>query len=240
MYLLLLALAGCLLAADEMIDIRPLLSAAKSGQTVTGNANMGLSVASGKGTVAFNNLATDTVLAVNVDETARELTLDDNLYLGVSIGKSPKRDGPRATLNDWRYVSGLDAHSVGLPVSFADATHANYAVTNALDWSPDRTVCAGWGIAKLAGKLAPRQDIAGVDMSDCKVELFEAKLPIDKDTYAGREEALWALKPGSQFWVGFLIDNNDQPGADTMNFIQWPLGYGYWMPKENGAKAVLD
>ena len=84
------------------------------------------------------------------------------------------------------------------------------------------------------------ENIAGVDMSDCKVELFEAKLPIDKITYAGREEALWELKPGNQFWLGFLIDNNDQPGADTMNFIQWPLGSGYWMPKENGARAVLD
>ena len=130
--------------------------------TVTNNASMGLGFSSGNGTVAFNNLVTDTVLAVNVGEAAHELTLDYNLYLGVSVGKSPKRDSPRETLNDWRYVSGGDAHSVDFPVQFADAAHARYAVTNVLDWSPNRTVTAGWGTAKLAGRSAPAQDIDGV------------------------------------------------------------------------------
>ena len=82
--------------------------------------------------------------------------------------------------------------------------------------------------------------IAGVDMSDCKVEYFEAKLPIDKTTYAGREGAMWELKPGQTCWLNFLIDDNDQPGADIMRFIQWPLGSGYLMPTENGARAVLE
>ena len=130
--------------------------------TLTSNASIGMSLSSGKGTVAFNNLVTDTTLAVNVGEEARELTLDYNLYLGVSVGKSPRRDSPRETLNDWRYVSGQDAHSLDFPVQFADATNARYAVTNVLDWSPNRTVTAGWGTAKLAGRSAPRQDIDGV------------------------------------------------------------------------------
>ncbi len=131
--------------------------------TAVGNSCMGLSFPSGKGAVAFNNLVTDSAVAVSVGPDADGIVLDYNLYLGVSVGKCAKRIEPRETLNDWRYVSGLDAHSVSIPVKFADAARARYAATNVLDWSPDRTATSGWGTAKLAGKTAPRQDIDGVD-----------------------------------------------------------------------------
>ncbi len=75
--------------------------------TVTGNASMGMSLASGSGTVAFNNLVSDTVLAVNIGEGARNLTLDYNLYLAVNMANLPHGTA-RNTLNDWRYVSGQD------------------------------------------------------------------------------------------------------------------------------------
>ena len=130
--------------------------------TAVGNATMGLSFPSGKGTVAFNNLVTDGTVAVNVGQDSSDIVLDYNLYLGVSVGKCGRRAEPRETLNDWRYSSGLDAHSVSLPVKFADAASARFAVTNVLEWALDRTVTAGWGTAKLAGRKAPRQDIDGV------------------------------------------------------------------------------
>jgi len=126
--------------------------------TVPMNASLGLSFPSGKGTVAFNNVVTDSAVAVNVGEHAADITLDHNLYLGLNVGKSHRQAMQRESLNDWQYVSGLDQHSVDFPVKF----DGNFAVTNVFDWALDRTVSSGWGVAKLAGRVAPKTDIAGV------------------------------------------------------------------------------
>ena len=48
------------------------------------------------------------------------------------------------------------------------------------------------------------------------------------------------MQPGKQFWLGFNIDNNDEPGGASMRFISWPPAFGIFMPKENGALATLE
>jgi hypothetical protein len=80
----------------------------------------------------------------------------------------------------------------------------------------------------------------GVDMSGCKVIVTEFKLPLDRRTYRGSEESLFAVRPGATFWLGFLIDDNDAPGTDVQDVLAWPASYGTFNPKEDGALAVLE
>lgn len=128
--------------------------------TVAGNASLGMSFPSGKGTVAFNNCVTDSATAVLVGEEAQDLMLDHNLYLGLNIGKFGAEIA-RETLNNWQYLSRQDAHSVNIPVKYEDPASGRYAVVNTLDWALDRTANAGWGTSKLAGRQAPTNDIDG-------------------------------------------------------------------------------
>ncbi len=83
------------------------------------------------------------------------------------------------------------------------------------------------------------ESVYGVDLSTDKVIVTEFKLPMDALTYAGDEQAAPRMTPGSSFWLGFMIDNNDQPGADLQNLMVWPATYGTFNPPEDGAKAVL-
>jgi len=129
--------------------------------SIVGNATIGLSLPSGKGIVAFNNVVTDSATAVLVGTQAQNVTLDHNLYLGFGLGKFHDQL-PRNTMTGWRSVSNLDAHSVSIPVKYEDAANAKYKVTNVIDWALDRAVTSGWGAASLGGQNAPQSDIDGV------------------------------------------------------------------------------
>ena len=128
--------------------------------TVTGNTSLGLSLGAGKNNVAFNNVVTDSPTAVSVGKQDG-LVLDHNLYTGFNIGKY-RGQLPRNTLNNWRYLTKLDAHSVNIPVKYEDAAQGKFKVVNVLDWALDRPVVTGWGTAKLSGHQAPTEDIDGV------------------------------------------------------------------------------
>src|ERR1019366_4386831 len=84
------------------------------------------------------------------------------------------------------------------------------------------------------------ESIYGEDMSDCKVIVYEFKLPINKQTYAGGEEAIFPLEPGKSFWLGFMIDDNEQPGSDVQNVLLWPATYATFVGKELGAIATCE
>jgi hypothetical protein len=84
------------------------------------------------------------------------------------------------------------------------------------------------------------ESIYGQDMSGCKVEIVEYRVSVDNTTFQGAEQAIFKLEPGAKFWIGFLIDDNDEPGTDVQNFLFWPVTYGTFSPKEVGAQAVLD
>ncbi|HZK81468.1 MAG TPA: hypothetical protein VFC46_10385, partial [Humisphaera sp.] len=84
------------------------------------------------------------------------------------------------------------------------------------------------------------ESIYGQDMSDCKVIVTEFKLPIDKITYRGAEDAIFPVKSGAGFWIGFAIDDNDTPGADIQKMLVWPATYGTFNVKETGAWAVFE
>jgi hypothetical protein len=84
------------------------------------------------------------------------------------------------------------------------------------------------------------ENIYGVSMRGCKVQLFETKIPMNAKTYAGREQSKFEFKSGQEFWIGFLINDNDQPGTDIQQFLLWPVTYGTFSGKESGAIAVLE
>jgi len=128
--------------------------------TMARNATMGLSLPSGVGTVAFNNVITESATGVYVGTATRDLHLDYNLYFTLLTGKVGEQ-GNRAKLGDWQYISGYDAHSVQFPVTLRDPKAGDYHPTNALDWALSRVVTADWGIGELAGVKAPATDIDG-------------------------------------------------------------------------------
>jgi hypothetical protein len=80
----------------------------------------------------------------------------------------------------------------------------------------------------------------GVDLSKCKVIVTEFKLPIDRETYRGSEDAIFPVRSGATFWLGFMICDNDVPGADIQDFLVWPASFGTFQPKEDGALAVFE
>ena len=93
--------------------------------------------------------------------------------------------------------------------------------------------------AKDVSERAMIESVYGVDLSTDKVIVNEFKLPMDAVTYEGDEKAAPAMTPGSSFWLGFMIDDNNQPGADLQNLMVWPATYGTFNPPEDGAKVVL-
>lgn len=83
------------------------------------------------------------------------------------------------------------------------------------------------------------ESVYGVNLAPDKVIVTEFKLPMDAITYKDAEADAPKMTPGSSFWLGFMIDDNNQPGADLQNLMVWPATYGTFNPPEDGAKAVL-
>jgi hypothetical protein len=84
------------------------------------------------------------------------------------------------------------------------------------------------------------ESVYGEDLSNCRVIVTEFKLPIDARTYEGAAGALFPVAPGKTFWIGFMIDDNDEPGTDVQRLLVWPATYGTFNPKEDGALAIFD
>ena len=49
-----------------------------------------------------------------------------------------------------------------------------------------------------------------------------------------------ALLTGASSGLGFLINDNDDPGTDVQNYLVWPATYGNFNPVEDAAIAVLE
>ena len=128
--------------------------------TMADNASLGLSIASGIGHIAFNNLIANSATAVLLGDKLEKISLDHNLYYALYIGKMSGQVS-RSTLSDWQYLTGSDKRSVKFPIIFADAKSDNYRPINALDWSQERCVAEDWGVSTLAGVMSPTTDISG-------------------------------------------------------------------------------
>ncbi len=84
------------------------------------------------------------------------------------------------------------------------------------------------------------ESVFGLDLSACRVIVSEVKLPINAQTYQGSPESLVSLQPGQTFRIGFLINDNDDPGSDVQNYLVWPASYGNFNPVEDSAIAELE
>ena len=84
------------------------------------------------------------------------------------------------------------------------------------------------------------ESVFGVDLSACRVIVSEMKLPITAQTYEGSPESLFPFQSGQSFRIGFLINDNDDPGSDVQNYLVWPASYGNFNPVEDSAIAVLE
>src|SRR5438045_632652 len=72
--------------------------------------------------------------------------VDHNLYFGTVLAGMREQMG-RRILAAWQYVSGLDAHSVQMPVEFSD----DLTPTSVSSWALDRATTAEWGASEFAG-----------------------------------------------------------------------------------------
>ena len=91
----------------------------------TRGANVPAPWASSTDTVAFNNVVVNASTAVNIGE-ATSAKLDHNLYFAQYIGTMADQIG-RPQLLGWQSLSGQDAHSIQLAVTFRDAAAGDYA-----------------------------------------------------------------------------------------------------------------
>ncbi|MCY2995095.1 MAG: right-handed parallel beta-helix repeat-containing protein [Planctomycetota bacterium] len=121
----------------------------------------GLSVSQATDTAVFNNVVVHAGTGVVVGGENRNLALDYNLYVALTIGKL-EGQLQRPSLPTWRDVTGgLDAHSVQLNVDFANPHKNDFHPVTTLSWNPSRIVTADWGVPELAGHKAPLTDLDG-------------------------------------------------------------------------------
>jgi hypothetical protein len=143
------------------------VTAARVAQAVVANNTVidadacGLSLANATNSAVFNNLVENAGTAVAVGGSNPGLAIDYNLYVALTIGKL---DGQfqRPSIPTWRDVSGFDAHSVQLPVAFANPARGDFHPVTTLTWNPARLTTADWGTTKLAGHAAPAADADGM------------------------------------------------------------------------------
>jgi len=85
------------------------------------------------------------------------------------------------------------------------------------------------------------ESIYGVDLSNSKVIVTEFELPLTPEVALdGDPELIKTVGPGGSFWVGFFINDNDQPGGDVQKCLAWPATYGTFTVKEAGALAIFE
>ena len=129
----------------------------------------------------FNTLFAQAPLALDCRGSNSKCMLDDNFYATTVIGKQAG-ETPRATLPSWQALSGYDAHSVALPVAFADTAHGDYHPVTALAWVPARATTSDWGSEQVGKVLAPLFDIDGHPrICAPDVGAYETALPTDHD-----------------------------------------------------------
>lgn len=149
--------------------------------TLTRCNSLGMSLLDVTDSAIFNNITADAGIGIMVGGKRSNLHIDYNLYLALFVGRL-EGQMTRIGLAPWRDVTGgYDAHSVQLPVKFADPDNGDYRVTSTLEWAPWQATTSEWGTPALATFTAPKQDINGharvgaVDLGACETSPLPAK-----------------------------------------------------------------
>jgi hypothetical protein len=194
--------------------------------TMADNTSLGLSLASGVGPSAFNNCIVGGATAVYVGEKVEGLRLDHNLYFSLFVGKMAGQFA-RKSLGDWTYLSGLDAHSVQIPVTFLDPKAGDYRPRGSLGWSLERAATSDWGTPDLGGVKPPDRDIDGrprvgrVDVGAYEIALTPPR-PAD---------GLLKVHSGAGLKSAGIFDGQGREVDYLFHNLPLPEGeYPYWLP----------
>lgn len=148
-------------ASSSQVGIS-LLSSTKVGvvnNTLNANNTCGISMVNVTDCSVFNNLIIEAGVGTTLGGVNTRLAMDYNLYKALYVGGSGNQS--RINVGAWTSLSGLDHHSVQFPVAFKNADAGNFYPTATLEWDPSRLTVSGWGMAKLQGVDAPREDLMG-------------------------------------------------------------------------------
>ncbi len=187
--------------------------------------SLGLSLASGSGHAAFNNCVAGSSTGVFVG-TVEGIVLDHNLYFTVFVGKLRDEIG-RRSLDDWKYLSGLDAHSVEIPVTYNGAGAGDYRPTGTLAWSLARAATTDWGVAKLAGFDAPDRDIEG----HARAGRFDVGAYEITPTPSRPADGALAVRSDAGIKSAGIFDGQGREVAYLFHNLPLPAGeHPYWFP----------
>lgn len=83
--------------------------------------------------------------------------------------------------------------------------------------------------------------LSGVDLAGSTAIVTEFRLPLTADVaLSGDPRQIEKIGPGTEFYIGFMINDNDIKGGDIQEWIVWPSTYGTFNLKAAGARVVLQ
>jgi nitrous oxidase accessory protein NosD len=193
--------------------------------TMAENKSLALSLASGAGHAAFNNCLAGESSGVFVG-TVEGLLLDHNVYFTLFVGKLRDEVG-RRSLQDWKYLSGLDAHSAEVSVKFRDAPAGDLRPAGTLTWSLARASTTDWGVAKLGGFDAPDRDIDG----HAREGRFDAGAYEMTPTPPRPPDGTLVVRSDAGIKSAGLFDSQGREVAYLFHNLPLPAGeHPYWFP----------
>ena len=200
-----------------------------------GNSAITLALAHNQNSAVFNNVMVNSPTGIYLTKDNEGLVLDHNLYFASFLGKM-EGEAVRTSISGWQRLTGMDAHSLSMPVEFADAAQDDYRPASTLAWAPNLVTTAGWGVASLGGFTAPADDILGqkrggaADLGAYVVNLPAPRKPDGSFTIAHKD----GVKSAALY---------DARGVQVaMLFQNLPLAAGrheFWVPFRDSWNRVL-
>ena len=199
------------------------------------NSAVALSISGNQDAAVFNNLFVNSPTAVMVSANNESLLLDHNLYFASFIGKL-EGEVARTSLPGWQRLTGFDAHSIHMPVQFADASKEDFRPVSTLPWSPDLATTSGWGTKKLGIFSAPATDILGqkrdgvTDLGAFEVTFPQTRKPDGTFTITAADGAKSAA----------LFNADNVQVATLFQNLPLPVGkHNFWVPARDSWNRPL-
>ncbi len=128
--------------------------------TLAKNYATGFGVSQCRGIVAFNNIVAGSDIGIYLPLNNEGLQFDYNIWNCTGIG-SMEGEYVRHTVAAWSCLSGLERHSVGMSIVFANPLRDEYWAVSSMPWRPSHVVTSGWGVREFAGIKSPVSDMRG-------------------------------------------------------------------------------
>jgi Periplasmic copper-binding protein (NosD) len=207
--------------------------------TVADNTAIALTVSGARHVAIFNNLLVNSPTGVYVATNNEGLAVDHNLYFASFLGKF-EGQATRTTLPGWQRLTGLDGHSLKMPVDFIDAARGDYRVVSVLPWAPNRATTAGWGVPNLAGFDAPARDILG-NPSDGAIDLGAFKGSCAVNPAASRRpDGSFTVSSADGVKSAGLYDGRGVQKAVLFQNLPVPRGkHEFWLPSRDQWNRLL-